>query len=165
MIPPLLRTRRFHQPFNFSKPQPFTLRLFTFTLLLTHLSPRLFSTTLGCAAPSLKSVMESVVASRIVFVTCPNEEVAQKLSRGLLQEKLVACVNIIPKVTSLYWWEGKIEESTEQLLMMKTLEKHVNEITNYVNKNHGYTIPEVLSVKVDAGNESYLKWIKDSVKQ
>ncbi|PKK79650.1 hypothetical protein GLOIN_2v1615407 [Rhizophagus irregularis DAOM 181602=DAOM 197198] len=109
--------------------------------------------------------MESAAASRIVYVTCPNAEVANKLSRGLLQEKLVACVNIIPQVTSLYWWEGKIEESTEQLLMIKTLEKHVSELTDYVNKNHGYEVPEVLSVKIDAGNESYLKWIKDSVKR
>ncbi|RIA92992.1 CutA1 divalent ion tolerance protein [Glomus cerebriforme] len=164
MIPSLLRPRRFYQPFRFSESRPFTLRLFTFTLLLTHLSPRLFSTTSGCAAPSLKSVMESAAESRIIFVTCPNEELALKLSRGLLQEKLVACVKIIPKVTSLYWWEGKIEESADQLLMIKTLEKHVAEITDYVNKNHDYTVPEVLSVKVDGGNESYLKWIKDSVK-
>jgi len=84
MISSLLRPR-FLQPFRFSENRPFTLRLFTFTLLLTHLSPRLFSTTLGCAAPSLKLVMESAeraAASRIVFVTCPNDEVALKLSRG-----------------------------------------------------------------------------------
>lgn len=83
MIPSLLRSRRFHQPFRFPHSKPLTLRLFTFTLLLTHLSPRLFSTTLACAAPSLKTVMESAAASRIVYVTCPNAEVANKLSRGI----------------------------------------------------------------------------------
>jgi hypothetical protein len=84
MIPSLLQTRSLYQPFRFrfSKTQPSTLRLFTFTHLLTHLSPLLFST-LGCTAPSLKSVMESTAAARIVYVTCPSDEVALKLSRGM----------------------------------------------------------------------------------
>ena len=83
MIPSLF-LHRFYQPFRISKTRPSTLRLFTFTLLLAHFSPRLFSTTLGCAAPSLKSVMESTMASRIVYITCPSDEAARKLSRGML---------------------------------------------------------------------------------
>ncbi|CAG8571336.1 6811_t:CDS:2 [Paraglomus occultum] len=102
--------------------------------------------------------------SRIVYVTCPNEEVAKRLSRGLLEQKLVACVNIIPSVTSLYLWENAIEESTEHLMMIKTEQKHVAELTNYVNQNHVYEIPEVISVKIDAGSEKYIDWIRKSVK-
>ncbi|CAG8691145.1 14095_t:CDS:2 [Dentiscutata erythropus] len=138
----------------------------------SQINPRLFSSSaFACTAPSsiLMSQHEQRsfvrgTTERIVYVTCPNDEVAGNLARGLLKEKLVACVNIIPKISSLYWWEGKIEESSELLLMIKTLDKHLDEITDYVNKHHGYSVPEVLSVKVDGGNGPYLKWINDSVK-
>ncbi|RIB21660.1 hypothetical protein C2G38_2176046 [Gigaspora rosea] len=173
----ILLTRRYifhnlHYRLPTFKPTP--LPFITLTLLLaSQINPRLFSSsTFACTAPNsiLMSQREQCnfirgMTERIVYVTCPDDEVAKKLARGLLEEKLVACVNIIPKVTSLYWWEDKIEESSELLLMIKTVDKHLGEITDYVNKHHGYSVPEVLSVKVDGGNGPYLKWMNDSVKQ
>ncbi|CAG8455756.1 2179_t:CDS:2 [Ambispora leptoticha] len=104
------------------------------------------------------------VTARVVFVTCPDEVVAKKLSRGLVEVRLAACVNVIHGLTSLYWWDGKVEQATEQMLVIKTEDKHVPELTDYVNKNHGYEVPCVISIKVDKGSTKYLDWIKASVK-
>ncbi|CAG8745797.1 3230_t:CDS:2, partial [Ambispora leptoticha] len=115
---------------------------------------------------SVMSQQDSVTA-RVVFVTCPDESVAKKLSNGIVKEKLAACVNIIHGLTSIYCesnvsiscpeingkdtpkigWEGKLEETTEHMLVIKTEEKHIRELTDYVNKNHGYEVPEVISIK------------------
>ncbi|CAI2177852.1 11525_t:CDS:2 [Funneliformis geosporum] len=132
--------------------------LLSCSLILTQL-PRLFTTT----SATLTMSQDSVTA-RVVFVTCPDEAVAKRLSRGLVEGKLAACVNVIHGITSLYWWDGKIEETTEQMLVIKTEEKHVRELTDYVNKKHGYEVPEVISIKIDKGSTRYLDWIKDSVK-
>ncbi|ORX76782.1 divalent ion tolerance protein [Basidiobolus meristosporus CBS 931.73] len=102
---------------------------------------------------------------RAIFVTCPNEEIAKKLSRGLLTEKLVACINVIPKVTSMYWWDGEIEESTEVLLMMKTAADKVENVIQHVNENHPYDVPEVISIKIDDGSKEYMNWVTDSVRK
>ncbi|CAG8539681.1 984_t:CDS:2 [Ambispora gerdemannii] len=117
----------------------------------------------ACKPTSLMS-QEDPVTARIVLVTCPDESVAKKLSRGLVEEKLAACVNVIHGLTSLYWWDGHIEEAAEQMLVVKTEDKHVREVTDYVNKNHGYEVPGVISIKIDKGSTKYLNWIKESVK-
>ncbi|KAK9767424.1 hypothetical protein K7432_002823 [Basidiobolus ranarum] len=102
---------------------------------------------------------------RMIFVTCPGEEIAKRISRGLLTEKLVACINMIPKVTSMYWWDEEIEESTEVLLMIKTAQEKMNQVIQYVNDNHPYDVPEVISVKIDDGSREYLNWVADSVQK
>nr|XP_002733889.2 PREDICTED: protein CutA homolog [Saccoglossus kowalevskii] len=97
------------------------------------------------------------------FVTCPDLDVAKKLARGLLEKELVACVNVIPGITSMYRWEGKIEEDNEVLLMIKTRTSKVPDVSTYVRENHPFDTAEVISMQIDQGNPPYLKWITDSV--
>lgn len=97
------------------------------------------------------------------FVTCPDTDVAKKIARGLVEKKIAACVNIIPRITSVYSWEGKVEEDAEVLLMIKTRTSRVEDLTEFVKTTHPYEVPEVISVKLGEGNPAYLEWIRDSV--
>nr|XP_032836529.1 protein CutA [Petromyzon marinus] len=97
------------------------------------------------------------------YVTCPSEDVAKTIARALVQMKLAACVNVIPRVTSIYSWKGNIEEDTEVLLMIKTRSSKVPHLAEYVRSAHPYDVPEVISVPIEQGNLAYLTWIGDSV--
>jgi len=90
--------------------------------------------------------------------------VAKSLARCVVEVRYAACVNIIPSVTSVYWWQGKVEEDSEVLLMMKTLMSNVPKLSEFIKKHHPYDVPEVLSIKVEDGNMDYLKWVQQSVK-
>lgn len=99
----------------------------------------------------------------VAYVTVPNDEVAKRIARGLVESKLAACVNIIPQLLSIYEWEGKIQEDPELLLMIKTRTEKIDVLTKYVKDNHPYTICEVISLPIQNGNGDYLKWIGDVV--
>lgn len=101
----------------------------------------------------------------VAYVTTPNEDVAKKIAHGLISAKLAACVNIIPKITSIYEWKGELNEDSEVLLMIKTRSSKINELTQYVKTNHPYEVCEVISLPIENGNEPYLKWISDMVPQ
>ncbi|XP_053823883.1 protein CutA-like isoform X2 [Vidua chalybeata] len=97
------------------------------------------------------------------FVTCPNLSVATELARALVQQRLAACVNIIPGVTSVYTWQGKLEEDSEVLLMIKTRSSRVPALSDFVRSQHPYEVPEVVALPVAQGNPPYLRWVRDSV--
>ncbi|XP_074386184.1 protein CutA [Zonotrichia albicollis] len=97
------------------------------------------------------------------FVTCPNLSVATELARSLVQNRLAACVNIIPGVTSVYTWQGKLEEDSEVLLMIKTRSSRVPALSDFVRSQHPYEVPEVVALSVAQGNPPYLRWVRDSV--
>ncbi|XP_041568607.1 divalent-cation tolerance protein CutA [Taeniopygia guttata] len=97
------------------------------------------------------------------FVTCPNLSVATELARALVQQRLAACVNIIPGVTSVYTWQGKLEEDSEVLLMIKTRSSRVPALSDFVRSRHPYEVPEVVALPVAQGNPPYLRWVRDSV--
>jgi len=88
---------------------------------------------------------------------------AETLAEVLLTEKLVACVNIVPQVKSMYWWEGKICRDQEELLIVKTRSELKYRIVDCVKKNHEYSVPEVIFMDITDGNEEYLSWIISSV--
>ncbi|XP_063360726.1 protein CutA homolog [Cydia amplana] len=99
----------------------------------------------------------------VAYVTVPNNEVAKTLAHGLVKQKLAACVNIIPQVTSVYMWKGEINEDSELLLMIKTRTSQVDQLTTYVRSNHPYEVCEVISLPIKNGNPPYLKWIGETV--
>lgn len=99
----------------------------------------------------------------VVYVTGPSEEVAKKLAHGLVSKQMVACVNIIPKITSVYMWKGEVNEDSEVLLMMKTRTSRVDDVTKFVKENHPYEVCEVISLPIENGNAPYLQWISDVV--
>ncbi|XP_032940102.1 protein CutA homolog [Catharus ustulatus] len=97
------------------------------------------------------------------FVTCPNPSVATELARALVTQRLAACVNIVPGVTSVYTWQGKLEEDSEVLLMIKTRSSRVPALIDFVRSHHPYEVPEVVALPVAQGNPPYLRWVGDSV--
>ena len=88
----------------------------------------------------------------IVFMTAPNREEAAKIVRTLLEEKLIACGNIVDSVSSLFWWKGKIEEEKEVLVIMKSNEKLFKKLSKRVRELHSYDVPEILALPIVAGS-------------
>lgn len=99
----------------------------------------------------------------IVYVTTPNDESAKKIAKGIIDKKLAACVNILPNILSIYEWDGKVNEDSEVLLMIKTTTSYVDQLSKFVRENHPYSVAEVISVKIDNGNPPYLDWVTKSV--
>ncbi|XP_055616522.1 protein CutA homolog isoform X3 [Toxorhynchites rutilus septentrionalis] len=99
----------------------------------------------------------------IAYVTTPNENSAKQLARKIVERKLAACVNVIPGLTSIYEWEGKIQEDQEYLLMIKTRTTRVDELSKFVRENHPYSVAEVISVTIENGNPPYLDWLSKTV--
>jgi len=101
---------------------------------------------------------------RLVLVTCATLEEARKIARDVVEKRLAACVNIVTHaVESFYTWEGKIEDSSEYLLIMKTSEERVEELQKEVLAIHSYDTPEFVVLPIVAGSEGYLKWVGESV--
>jgi len=103
------------------------------------------------------------MAYRVVFITTPTDK-GEEIARYLVENKLAACVNIVQKVKSIYWWQGKIEEDSESLLIVKTSDGKVDELIEKVREIHPYTVPEIISLNIEEGNPDYLKWIDESLK-
>ncbi|CRL01788.1 CLUMA_CG015004, isoform A [Clunio marinus] len=93
------------------------------------------------------------------YVTAPDEQIAKKLAHGIISKKLAACVNIIPRVTSIYEWEGKVNEDSEVLLMIKTKTSRVDDLSKYVRENHPYSVAEVISTPIENENMKILSFI------
>ena len=100
----------------------------------------------------------------VVLVTAKDTDEAQMISRKLLDEKLVACVNIVKEIRSLFWWQGKVDQADEVLLVMKTQQTCFPEIVNSVKSAHSYDVPEIIALPIIDGNKDYLTWIDESVK-
>jgi len=99
----------------------------------------------------------------VVFVTAPENEAAA-LSKTLVEERLVACVNIVPGLRSIYWWQGKIEDEPEVLCIMKTRSNLFESLRDRVRELHSYEVEEIIALPILAGNLPYLDWIKENTK-
>lgn len=94
----------------------------------------------------------------VVFITAPPDQGAV-IARALVQDRLAACVQIVDRVTSVYEWEGTVEEELEALLVVKTSRKQVPAISAYLDAHHPYDVPECVFVPITAGSEAYLSWL------
>jgi len=99
----------------------------------------------------------------VIFITTATLKEAQQISKVLVERKKVACVNIVPRVDSLFWWQGKLDSAQESLLIVKTKQSLLNEVTTLVKKIHSYDTPEIIALPIVGGNQDYLEWIGDSV--
>ena len=99
----------------------------------------------------------------IVLCTCPDQATAQSLAKGLLEQKLAACINIIPGIQSLYYWQDLLTESTEHLLVAKTLNQAYSKLEDYLKNHHPYECPEILSLPIIQGWTGYLDWVTSNV--
>ncbi|MGB9891215.1 divalent-cation tolerance protein CutA [Thermodesulfovibrio yellowstonii] len=100
----------------------------------------------------------------VVLITAPNEDEAVKISKILVEEKLAACVNILKDIRSIYFWQGKIEDEQEVLMIVKTKSELFEELEKKVKSLHSYTVPEIIGIKIKKGSESYLNWIIEVTK-
>jgi len=103
-------------------------------------------------------------ANVVILITASNEEEAHKIADGLLTQRKVACVNIVPRVSSVFWWQDKLDSEQESLLIVKTKASLLNEIVTLVKEIHSYDVPEVIALPIVGGNQDYLKWIGEEVK-
>ncbi len=97
----------------------------------------------------------------VVYCTAPSPEVARSLAKHLVEEpqRLAACVNLLPGVTSIYSWKGKVEEDSEVLMIIKTRKALVPALTEEIKAKHPYEVPEVVAIPAIGGSESYLRWV------
>lgn len=96
---------------------------------------------------------------RTVLMTAPDRETGLSLARSLVQERLVACGNVIPGLRSVYWWEGEVEEADEVLVLLKTRADRVTALIERAAELHPYDVPEVLVGEVSEGFGPYLEWV------
>ena len=99
-----------------------------------------------------------------VYITTKDEKEARKIADILLEKRLIACANIIPKIESIYWWEGKLEQHGESLLIAKTKATLAEKIIKEVKANHSYSIPSINFLPILKGNKDYFKWIEEVTK-
>lgn len=98
----------------------------------------------------------------IVLITASSSEEAEKIAQSLVEEKLAACVNIIPGLTSIFTWEGKLDRAAELLLVIKTRQERMKELIKTVKDLHSYSVPEIIALPIIGGSEDYLKWVDES---
>ena len=98
----------------------------------------------------------------VVLVTCPSRKVGETIGRALVQERLAACVNVVPNLTSIYRWEGKIYRDAEVLLVIKTRRMRLPALMRRVRGLHPYSVPEVVALPLVGGSAPYLSWVRDS---
>lgn len=99
----------------------------------------------------------------IVLVTCPTRTTAQGLARLVVQQRVAACVNVVPGIESVFRWEGKIDRAKEVLLIIKTTKSRFVSLMKTVKQHHPYEVPEMIALPIQAGFQPYLDWVTASV--
>ena len=100
----------------------------------------------------------------VILITASNSEEAYKIAEVLLNQRKAACVNIVPGVSSLFWWQDKLDSAQESLLIVKTKASLLPEIISLVKGIHSYDVPEIIALPIVGGNQDYLEWIGKEVK-
>jgi len=98
----------------------------------------------------------------LVFCACPESLTAERLASGLVERKLAACVNVLPAISSVFYWKGKLEKEQEVLLLIKTTQQRFEALRDWLVETHPYENPEVIALDVAAGTDQYLDWVASS---
>ena len=101
--------------------------------------------------------------TQLVFVTVPNVDVGKTIARVLLEERLAACINVVPAISSLYWWQGKIQEDQEGLILIKTSQDSIQALQDRLHELHPYDTPEFIAIAVDQVSAKYLGWLESNL--
>jgi periplasmic divalent cation tolerance protein len=99
----------------------------------------------------------------VVLMTAGSQEEAERIARALVVEMLAACVNIVPGVTSVYHWQGEIQQDQEWLLVAKSHREVLNDLVQRVQALHSYDLPEIIALPLVGGSEAYLRWLDEQV--
>ena len=99
----------------------------------------------------------------VVLCTCPNQEEASELARCLVENRMAACVNIFPRILSIYRWQGETQDDEEVLMIMKTSDRAFPALRSWLLEKHSYDVPEILALPVAKGSSDYLEWLMKGV--
>lgn len=99
----------------------------------------------------------------VVLITATSEDEAGKLGGLLVEHRLAACVNIVPRVRSIFQWEGRIDEAQESLMIVKSTSEAYNGLEDMVKAHHSYSVPEIIALPIHRGAEDYLAWVRNVV--
>ncbi|NVJ66524.1 MAG: divalent-cation tolerance protein CutA [Gammaproteobacteria bacterium] len=102
---------------------------------------------------------------QLFISTAPDQATAESLARQLVAAKLAACVNLMPNVSSIYEWQGKIEQENEVVMLIKSKAKHFTEIEKFLVHKHPYDVPELISCNIDQVSASYGQWLTSALKK
>lgn len=111
-----------------------------------------------------KSQLDTITDAIVVLCTAPDEACAQQLASLALSEKLAACVTLLPGASSMYYWEGKLEQEYEVQMILKSERSHQEALLNFLKQHHPYQPPELLVLPVHAGDKDYLSWLNASLR-
>ena len=100
----------------------------------------------------------------VTFVACRDRAQARRIATALVRERLAACVNVVPGVTSVYRWKGKLEEAAEVLLVIKSRAALSKRLASRVRALHTYSVPEVVTLPIVSGSAAYLRWVRESTR-
>ena len=98
----------------------------------------------------------------VILCTCPDRTTAERIAETVVSERLAACVNIAPGLTSIYRWEGQIQRETELLLLIKTRQAVYPQLEARIRELHPYQVPEIIALPIQTGSAAYLDWIADN---
>jgi len=98
----------------------------------------------------------------VIFITCTNKKEAGRIAKALVKNKLAACVNIVDKIESIFWWQGKVDLAGEALLIIKSKREKLTKIIKLVKSMHSYQVPEIIALPIIGGYRPYLEWIDES---
>jgi periplasmic divalent cation tolerance protein len=98
----------------------------------------------------------------VLYVTASSREEAEKIAANLVETKLAACCNIVQGVNSIYFWDGKVNNDNEALMIIKSRESLIERIASRVKELHSYKVPEVIALPIVGGSSDYIKWVLES---
>ena len=101
----------------------------------------------------------------VVLTTVGSSGDGESLARSIVEAKLAACVQVLPKMTSVYLWESKVQTDPEHLLLIKTVEEKFDELSEFIQKNHSYDVPEIVAIDAAKVSKNYFKWLLESLSE